>query len=479
MKIVVVGAGYVGLTTSAGLAKLGHTVVCLDSDHAKVKALQEGQVPFYEPGLPELVKEGWDSLRLSFDVTGEGGYGVHLTHADAVFIAVGTPSRLDGGADLGQIFQVAQEIGKAALHGKPADPLLVLIKSTVPVGTAEKVRAILEQQLANNEHWQNLRRCLVISNPEFLREGQALQDFFRPDRIIFGMAQPEYDEMREVLSEIYKPVPPAMSPTVPATIFTTNESAELIKYASNAMLAVRISFANELARLCERTGADVEDVTKGMGLDRRIGPAFLKAGMGYGGSCFGKDTLALLAMGKEHHAEMLITQAAARMNVDARSSLFVKAWKHFGGATGIKGKRFALWGMAFKPETDDVRDAPALDLADSLEEVDAIVYGYDPKARDNVVKELNRRHPERPCYKADLEAIPVEERKWDTVKLSPDALFVCTEWDEFKKVTPQELAAHGVNVVFDGRNIWNPREMLLAGITYYSVGRAAVLPRES
>jgi UDPglucose 6-dehydrogenase len=432
MKIAVIGTGYVGLVTGAGFSDFGHDVTCVDIDRARVEALRRGEIPIHEPGLPELVQRNARLGRLKFTTAiAEAVPGAHLA-----LIAVGTPSRADGGADLSAVLDAAREIGAAATGF-----VVVVTKSTVPVGTADLVRAAVAERAKHP--------FAVASNPEFLKEGDAVNDFLKPARVIIGADEPR---AVEVLRGAY------------AGIMRTGErfqvmdirSAELTKYAANAMLATRISFMNELARLAEVVGADIESVRKGIGSDPRIGAKFLFAGAGFGGSCFPKDLRALLHTGHEHDVPLSVVDAVERANERQKRLLGERVIAHFGGR--LDGKRVAVWGLAFKPETDDIRESPALTLIDQLRSAGATVVGYDPAAAANVRAQL--------AGAIELAADPYAAAS------HADALVLVTEWHELRHPDLTRLAdtMRGKSL-FDGRNVWSPAEVRAAGFTYYGVGR--------
>lgn len=439
MKIVVVGTGYVGLVTGACFAEVGVDVVCVDVDTKKISNLNEGILPIYEPGLDEVVSKNKATGRLSFTTSIEEA----IEGADIIFSAVGTPSDEDGSADLKYVIEVARSVGKSMTDYK-----LVVTKSTVPVGTASKVKTVISEELA--------KRGLdipfdVASNPEFLKEGAALKDFLSPDRVVIGV---DSERAKELMHKLYKPF--VMNNH--RVLFMDIPSAEMTKYAANAMLAIRISFMNEIANLCERLGADVDEVRKGIGSDARIGSSFLYSGCGYGGSCFPKDVKALIHTGAESGYEMVLVGAAEKVNEKQKEVLFNKLVAHFGSEEALKGKVIALWGLAFKPETDDMREAPSLILIKQLKEVGAIIRAYDPVAKDEAKRILG-------------DSINYCENIYDAA-LGVDALVIVTEWKEFR--IPQWnviKSAMRDNVIVDGRNIFDLCEMQENGFVYYSVGR--------
>ncbi len=431
MKIAVVGTGYVGLVTGAGFSDFGHDVTCVDIDARRVETLRRGEVPFYEPGLHDLIKRNAGLGRLHFTTsTAEAVAG-----AEIVFIAVGTPSGEDGSADLDHVIAAAKQIG-AALTGFG----VIVTKSTVPVGTATKVRAAVA---STTKH-----AFAVASNPEFLKEGDAVNDFLRPARVIVGAEDPQ---AVAVLRELYR----GMLRTSDRVQVMDIASAELTKYAANAMLATRISFMNELARLCEVVGADIEAVRKGIGSDPRIGNKFLFAGAGFGGSCFPKDLRALRHTAQGHDVPLTVVDAVERANERQKRVLGERVLAHFGAS--LAGKRIALWGLAFKPETDDIRESPALVLIEQLRAAGANVVGYDPAAMDNIRGQGIAIELAKDGYAAATGA---------------DALVLVTEWHELRDPDLDRLkAAMRTPVLVDGRNVWPMADARAAGFTYYGIGR--------
>jgi UDPglucose 6-dehydrogenase len=436
MRIAMIGTGYVGLVSGACLADFGHEVSCIDKDAGKIEALKNGIMPIWEPGLEALVKANAERGRLSFTTDlAEGVEG-----AEAVFIAVGTPARRgDGHADLTYVFEAVRELARV-LKG----PVVVVTKSTVPVGTGDRITELLNEEGAPSG-------TSVASNPEFLREGAAIRDFKIPDRIVVGA---EDEQAREVLREIYRPLFLNQAPI----LFTGRRTAELIKYAANAFLAMKISFINEMANLCEAVDADVQDVARGIGLDNRIGPKFLHAGPGYGGSCFPKDTLALLQTANEAGVEQRIVKTVVEVNDDRKEAMADRVVKALGGSAG--GKRIALLGLAFKPNTDDMRDAPSLPLVKCLLEQGARIAAYDPVAVDNARKLLPGVEFAKNAYAAAQDA---------------DALVVVTEWDEFRGLDLDRFAStmRG-KLIVDLRNVYNRAEAEEAGFDYVGLGRGRV-----
>ncbi len=436
MKIAMVGAGYVGLVSGACFADFGHEVVCIDKDPEKIARLDAGKMPIFEPGLAELVAKNVRAGRLSFSTE----LGESLAGAGAIFIAVGTPSRRgDGHADLSFVYAVAQEIGPHL----EADAVVVT-KSTVPVGTGDEVERILRE--SGTAH-----RFAVVSNPEFLREGAAIGDFKRPDRIVIG-ADDEFG--RQIMREVYRPLFLNQAPL----LFTSRRSAELIKYAANAFLATKIMFINEMADLCEKVGADVQDVSRGIGLDNRIGSKFLHAGPGYGGSCFPKDTLALLKTAEDYDSPTRIVEAVVKANDSRKRAMGRKIIEALGGADEARGKRAALLGLTFKPNTDDMRDSPSLAIAQTLIDAGVEVTAFDPEGMDVAAPML----PEV-AMKPDLYAA-IE---------GADVVVLVTEWDAFRALDFRRIARIARGKAFvDLRNVYNPAEVRAAGFTYSSIGRA-------
>ena len=433
MQIAMIGTGYVGLVSGACFSEFGHDVVCVDRDAAKIAALRSGEVPIFEPGIEPLVARNVAEGRLSFST--DLAAAVH--GADAVFIAVGTPSRRgDGHADLAYVHAAAAEIG-TALNGYT----VIVTKSTVPVGTSREVARILREARPDADFD-------VASNPEFLREGAAISDFMRPDRVVIGTGS---ERAREVLGRVYRPLYLIETPI----IFTEPETAELIKYAANAFLATKITFINEMADLCEKLGADVHDVARGIGLDGRIGRKFLHAGPGYGGSCFPKDALALVRTAAQAGAPTRIVESVIAVNDARKRQMAAKIVEHCGGS--IAGKTIAVLGLTFKPNTDDMRDAPSLDIIPALIEAGATVRAYDPEGLDEAKKLLDGVAWCEGAYEA-LEGA--------------DALVIITEWNAFRALDlarVKELMKAPVMV--DLRNIYDPREMAAAGFDYTGIGR--------
>ncbi len=440
MRIAIVGTGYVGLVSGTCFAESGVDVTCVDIDKTKIERLQQGIMPIYEPGLEEMVERNHKQGRLHFTTSLESV----LPQVEIVFTAVGTPADEDGSADLRYVLDVAHTIGR-----NMTKHVLVVTKSTVPVGTAQKVREVIVQE-------QRKRGVDipfdVASNPEFLKEGAALADFMSPDRVVVGV---DSERARNLLERLYKPF---MLNSF-RVIFMDIPSAEMTKYAANAMLATRISFMNDIALLCERVGADVRQVRAGITSDARIGSKFMYAGCGYGGSCFPKDVKALIHTGRENGLPMRIIQAVEDVNNDQKHILMAKLVEHFGSTQALAGKTIAIWGLSFKPETDDMREAPSLILIDGLLKAGARVRAYDPIA----MTEAKRRLGDNPSITYGTSPI-------DAVQ-GAHALVVVTEWKAFRVPTWPTVAQHMAgNTVIDGRNIYNPAEVNQAGLNYYSIG---------
>ncbi len=436
MNIAIVGTGYVGLVSGTCFAETGANVVCVDTNAEKIASLNKGEIPIYEPGLEEMVLRNVKAGRLSFTTSLENC----LDDVSIVFTAVGTPPNEDGSADLQYVLEVAHTIGRNMNRY-----VLVVTKSTVPVGTARKVKAVIEEELRNRGVQIDLD---VASNPEFLKEGNAIKDFMTPDRVVVGV---DSERAKELMSKLYRP----FLLNNFRVIFMDIPSAEMTKYAANSMLATRISFMNDIANLCELVGADVNMVRSGLGSDTRIGRKFLYPGCGYGGSCFPKDVKALIRTAEEHGYSMRVLKMVEAVNEDQKDILFRKLEKYYEG--NLKGLTIALWGLAFKPETDDMREAPALVLVDRLLKAGCVVRAYDPAAMD----EARRRFGDAVYYACDM---------YDAL-LDADALLLVTEWKEFR------LPAWGVikktmnnAVIFDGRNIYDRKELAESGIAYHCIG---------
>lgn len=436
MKLAVVGTGYVGLVTGVCLAKFGNDVVCVDTNTQKIEALSRGTVPFYEPGLEEIIRNNLEAGRLSFSTDLPSA----LDDALMCFITVGTPSLEDGSADLSAVGSVAETIGHSMKDYK-----LVVVKSTVPVSTCDFVRQTVASELGKRGEDIPFD---VASNPEFLREGAAVRDFLEPDRVVVGV---DCDRSAEIMKELYSFLPPEK------VIFMDIRSSEMTKYAANAMLATRISFMNEISAVCERLGADVEKVRMGMGSDARIGYAFLNAGCGFGGSCFPKDVRALKEFARKEGLEMQILQAVEDVNERQKHVLFGKLLRHFGC---LKGKTIGIWGLSFKPKTSDVREAPAQALITDLAASGAKVQAHDPKAMDETREALG-----------DLQGVLYVNNQYDAVN-GADALVLVTEWDIYKQPDFKKIRSLLASpVIFDGRNQYSAAEMKRQGFVYYSIGR--------
>lgn len=445
MQIAVVGTGYVGLVSGVCLAEVGHTIVCVDTDAAKVEKLKKGQSPIYEPGLDALLKRNIEHERLSFTTR----LADALRGAAAVFIAVGTPQGEDGSADLQYVLGVAEAIGKGA-----ESDMVVIVKSTVPVGTCDRVEAVLQAQL--KARGGKLKLC-VASNPEFLKEGSAIEDFMRPDRIVVGAVDPV---AADVLREMYRP----FVLDDPGKLFIMDRrSSELTKYGANAMLATRISFMNELSRLCDKVGANVDNIRLGMGLDPRIGRKFLYAGPGYGGSCFPKDVAALLRTGEDHGVDLSVLKAVTRANEEQKLYAADKVKSYFDRSGGLEGSKIAFWGLAFKPGTDDVREAPAKTVARHLLDHGATVVAHDPEGEPNFSKEFGSH--ERMSYaKSAYEALR-----------GADALVLLTEWSEYRRPNFDKIKSlmRG-RAIFDLRNQYSRDVVEKAGFFYECIGRPSL-----
>lgn len=437
MKIVIIGTGYVGLVTGACLAEVGTEVICVDVNAQKIASLKEGVLPIYEPGLDTIVERNYAKGRLSFSTNLEEA----IVGAQVVFIAVGTPPGEDGSADLQYVLQVADAVGRYM-----QDYLVVVTKSTVPVGTAAKVKSAIAKAL--DARGSELGYD-VASNPEFLKEGAAVDDFLKPDRIVIGV---ESEKAQSFLQTLYQPFLLNGHPI----LFMDIPSAEMTKYAANAMLATKISFMNDVANLCELVGANVNEVRKGIGSDPRIGNRFIYPGIGYGGSCFPKDVKALIQTGQQYKHKLRILQAVEDVNDDQKHVLFKKIVRHFG--EDLSGKTFALWGLSFKPNTDDMREAPSLVLIESLLGAGAKVKGYDPVAMKEAKHMLN-------------DSIQFCDDSMEAVQ-DADALVLVTEWPEFrlpdwKKITASMTGA----TIFDGRNLYNAADLRNEGFAYYCIGQ--------
>ena len=432
MRLVMVGSGYVGLVSGVCFADFGHDVICVDTDAGKIDRLKNGEVPIFEPGLEALLRSNTRAGRLSFTTD----LAEAAAEADAIFIAVGTPTRRgDGHADLSYVHAAARDIAAVAPDG-----CVVVTKSTVPVGTGDEVERIIGEIRPRGQ-------IAVVSNPEFLREGAAIEDFKRPDRIVIGT---EEERARKIMAEIYRPLHLNQGPL----LFVSRRTSELIKYAANAFLAMKITFINEMADLCEKVGADVQQVARGIGLDNRIGGKFLHAGPGYGGSCFPKDTLALVRTAQEADAPTRLIETVVEVNDRRKKSMAAKVVQACGGS--VAGKRIALLGLAFKPNTDDMRDAPSLDIAAGLLSAGAAITAYDPEAMEQA----------RPLMRVAFANGP-----YDCVE-GADAVVIVTEWDAFRALDLGRMkAALKSPIVVDLRNVYRAEEMRAHGFTYHGIGR--------
>ena len=448
MKITVIGTGYVGLVSGACFADVGNTVLCLDVDKNKIDRLNGGEIPIHEPGLDAIVARNIAADRIFFTTD----YARAVAHAEIIFIAVGTPPDEDGSADLRHILSAARSIGQHMTRA-----LVVVDKSTVPVGTADAVQRTIAEEL----HKRGLTLSFaVVSNPEFLKEGAAIDDFMRPDRIIVGSNDAG---ATKVMRQLYAPFGRNHDKLIEMDV----RSAELTKYAANAMLATRISFMNELANLAEVLGADIESIRLGIGSDPRIGPDFLYAGMGYGGSCFPKDVKALLKTSIDHGRNLHILDAIERVNDAQKNILFKKIARHFGGADKLSGKTIAIWGLSFKPNTDDMREAPSLILIRQLLAANCRVRAYDPVAGKEASRILAQENGDALCERL----LTITDSAWPAVN-GADALAIVTEWKEFRSPDFERLAKSlGAKVIFDGRNLYDPAIVAAAGLDYHAIGR--------
>ena len=432
MRVAMIGAGYVGLVSGACIADFGHHVTCIDKDAGRISALKRCEIPIFEPGLAELVATNMAQERLSFSTRSEG-----LCEADAVFLAVGTPSRRgDGHADLSYIYSAVREI--APLLSPTA---VVVTKSTVPVGTGDEIERILREMRPEAD-------MQVVSNPEFLREGAAIHDFKHPDRIVIGS---DDKQARSVMAEVYRPLYLNAAPM----LYVSRRTAELIKYAANAFLATKITFINEIADLCERTGADVQDVARGMGLDNRIGGKFLHAGPGFGGSCFPKDATALLKTAHDHGVPLRIVETVAAVNDQRKRAMARKVVTALDGS--IRGKTIAVLGLSFKPNTDDMRDLPSIPLITALHDLGAVVRGYDPAAME--------------AAKTQLPDVIYCDNAYEAAK-GAEAVVIATEWEQFRALDLDRLRSVMARpVIVDLRNVYRPEDMRKRGFAYASIGR--------
>ena len=435
MRIAVVGSGYVGLVSGACFADFGHDVVCIDSDAAKIEALKQGVIPIYEPGLEDIVVKNGKAGRLRFTTELDDP----VARADAVFIAVGTPSRRgDGHADLTYVYDVARKVARAVKGFT-----VVITKSTVPVGTGDEVERIIRETNPDAD-------IAVVSNPEFLREGAAIEDFKRPDRIVIGI---DDERARSVMTEVYRPLYLNKAPLV----FTARRTSELIKYAANAFLAMKITFINEMADLCEAVGANVQDVAYGIGLDKRIGGKFLHAGPGYGGSCFPKDTLALVKTAQDYASPLRLIETTVSVNDQRKRAMARKVVRAIGGE--VRGKTVALLGLTFKPNTDDMRDAPSIAIVQGLQDAGADVRAFDPEGMEQA----------RAC----MSDVTFTQDPYVTAE-GADALVIVTEWDAFRALDfPRLKAAMKVPLLIDLRNVYSRDLIAVHGFRYVSIGRPA------
>jgi UDPglucose 6-dehydrogenase len=434
-----IGTGYVGLVTGTCLAETGNDVTCVDINAQKIENLKQGKIPIYEPGLSELVARNAESGRLTFTTN----LAAAVREAELVFLAVGTPAAHDGSADLSGIWGAVDQM---APHLSPA--AIVVTKSTVPVGTNGRIARRLREHTG--------RECDVASNPEFLKEGAAIDDFMKPDRVVVGVRRPE---VAAVLRELYAPFLRTEHPF----LVMSPESAEMCKYVANALLATKISFINEIANLCERMEADVNEVRRGIGHDSRIGFAFLFPGVGYGGSCFPKDVRALQSMARDHGVAPRILEAVDQVNLHQKAVMLQRIKNHF--EHNIAGKRIAIWGLSFKPRTDDIREAPALTLIDRLLADGAKLQVHDPEALENVRAEYGER-------------LTYAEQQYEALERA-DCLAIMTEWKEFLRPDLARMRKTMRSpVIFDGRNLYEPTQMAAAGFTYYSIGRATVTAKQ-
>jgi UDPglucose 6-dehydrogenase len=448
MSLAVVGTGYVGLVTGTCLAEMGNSVTCVDIDKRKIDMLRDGIIPIYEPGLDDLVKSNALSGRLQFSTDLDGA----IEKNDILMIAVGTPPNEDGSADLQHVLNVAKTIGQKMNEHK-----IVITKSTVPVGTGDKVKATIAAELKKRGSSLTFS---VVSNPEFLKEGAAVNDFMKPDRIIVGC---EDDEAREKLRQMYQP----FVLNGHRVIFMDIRSAELTKYAANGMLATKISFMNEVARVAEKVGADISAVRQGIGSDARIGFHFIYPGIGYGGSCFPKDVKALVRTGRENGLEMQILEAVESVNQSQREFFTQKIERFF--TSGLKGKKFAVWGLSFKPETDDIREAPALDIIEHLVQAGATVAAFDPIAIENTKNYLQQQKPHT------LTSVHFSDNQYEVLKQA-DALLLITEWKPFRSPDFAKMKSlMKAAVIFDGRNQYDPEQLRTNGYHYISIGRPDVI----
>jgi UDPglucose 6-dehydrogenase len=436
MKVCVIGAGYVGLVTGTGFAETGNNVVCADLDPAKVATLNRGETPIFEPGLEEMIRRNIEGGRLTFTTNVEEA----ILPAEVIFVAVGTPPRADGAANLSAVDAVAETVAKIAKR-----ECVLVLKSTVPVGTNERIRKIIRSVRKDSE-----KKVHVVSNPEFLKEGDAVADFMRPDRIVVGCEEDD-DFARDLMRRLYHP----LSLSQDRLVFMAPPSAELTKYVANTMLAMRISFMNEIAMLCEKVGADVNDVRVGVGSDTRIGPKFLYAGPGYGGSCFPKDVSALVHVAREHSVPLELALATDQVNQRQKGVLLRKLKQQFDG--DLRGKKIAVWGIAFKPRTDDIREAASLTLVDGLLAEGAKVLAHDPEAREHARARFG-------------DTITIVDQQYDALN-DADALVLVTEWREYQNPDFERIKqVMRTPFLLDGRNIWSSYGLRKQGFTYVGIG---------
>ena len=440
MNIGVIGTGYVGLVAGACFAESGNDVICCDIDESKIARLNKGEIPIYEPGLDDLISRNAEADRLTFTTD----FPATIQSSEVIFIAVGTPQDTDGSADLRFVLSVAENIGKN-MNG----PKIIVNKSTVPVATAD----LVAKEIAKF----TTLPFDVVSNPEFLKEGSAIEDFMKPDRVVIGTSSVE---AAEVMRELYSPFVRTGNPILVMDV----RSAEVTKYTANAYLATRVSFMNEIANMCEAVGADVNNVRRGIGSDSRIGSSFLFPGVGYGGSCFPKDVRALMRTAEEYQSPLEIVSAVDRVNTRQKAVMVKKVISHFGSEQGIRGKHFAIWGLSFKPRTDDMREAPSLTIIRELAELGASFSAFDPEAM-TVAKQM--------FAKSDIK-IKFTETNYDALE-GADALIIVTEWNEFRRPNFQKMSQQLKSpVIFDGRNLFEPTKMLRLGFVYHSIGRQTV-----
>lgn len=432
MKIAFVGTGYVGLVGGTCFAELGNDVICVDIIQEKIDMLNRGEVPIYEPGLSELVLRNKKEGRLTFTTDIKAA----VDASEIIFICVGTPSHEDGSVNLDYIFTAACDIAKSM-----SGPRVIVVKSTVPVGTGDRIEQTIRENLTAPIDFS------VVSCPEFLREGAAVKDFFNPDRIVIGL---DKQDASEILTKLHRPLERVGRPI----LITDRKSSEMIKYASNSFLATKISFINEIARLCEKVGANVKSVSRGMGLDNRIGPRFLQAGAGYGGSCFPKDVKGLIAMGKQHGVDMKILESVEKVNKEQREIVLEKIKS---GIEGIESPKVAIWGLAFKPRTDDIREAPSLTIIDNLLKMGVTIQAFDPVAEENTKKIF-------PSISYGSDPYAVLE--------GAHVLVIMTEWDEFRNLDKERIKSLlAAPTIVDARNIYDSTELAESGIRYISIGR--------